>query len=112
MAERARQVGLSRSGGSADEHGQAVADPLPRSEAQDERAVQSAGGLEVDVFDGRVEMELGVAFQALVDRRCFRAVFSRSMPRERRVLDGQFGDVKDMATWTSMSSAMPASRSS
>ena len=30
VAQRARQVGLSRSGGTADEHGLAVPDPLPR----------------------------------------------------------------------------------
>ena len=47
VAQRARQVGLSRSGGPADEHGLAVADPLSGGEAQDEGAVQSAGALKL-----------------------------------------------------------------
>ena len=92
VAQRARQVGFSRSRGTADEHGLAVPDPLPGGEAQDERAVQSAWGLEVDVFDGRVEVELGVAFQALVAALLPFGLLAFEEQGEA-VLEGQLGDV-------------------
>ena len=42
-----------------------VEDPLSGGEAQDERAVEAAGGLEVDVFGPGVETEPGMASRAM-----------------------------------------------
>ena len=66
VAERTGEIGLSRPRRAGDEHGLAVPDPLPGGEAEHEGSVQPAGGLEVEVFDGGVEVELGVAFETLV----------------------------------------------
>ena len=63
VAERTDQIGFSRPGRTGDEHGLAVPDPLPGGEAEHEGSVQSAWGLEVEVFDGHVEVELGVTLQ-------------------------------------------------
>ena len=66
VAERTGEIGLSRPRRAGDEHGLAVPDPLPGGEAEHEGSVQPAGGLEVEVFDGGVEVEFGVAFETLV----------------------------------------------
>ena len=60
VAERTGEIGFSRSRRAGDKHGLAVPDPLPGGEAEDEGSVQPARSLEVEVFDGRVEVELGV----------------------------------------------------
>ena len=66
VAERTGEIGLSRPRRAGDEHGLAVPVPLAGGEAEHEGAVQPAGGLEVEVFDGGVEVEFGVAFETLV----------------------------------------------
>ena len=66
MAERTGQIGLSRPRRAGDENGLAVPDPLPGGEAEHEGSVQPARDLEVEVFDGGVEVEFGVAFETLV----------------------------------------------
>ena len=66
VAESAGNVGLARAGGSCDEDGLAVPDPLTGGEAEDDRAIEATRGLEVEVLEGGVEMELGLALQALV----------------------------------------------
>ena len=66
LAERAGEIGLAGSGRAGDEDGLTVSDPLPRGEAQDEGAVETAGRLEVEVLDRSVEVELGKSLEALV----------------------------------------------
>ena len=92
VAERTGEIGFSRPGRPADEHGLAVPDPLPGGEAEHEGSVQPAGGLEVEVFDGRVKMELGVALQALVAALLPFGLLAFEEQGEA-VLEGQFGDV-------------------
>ena len=70
-----------------------VPDPLAGGEAEHEGAVEAARGLEVEVFDGGVEVEPGVALQALVAAA---APVRSSRVRESRgeaVVEGEFGDV-------------------
>ena len=92
VAERAGDVRLSGSRRPADEHGLAVADPLPGGETQDEGAVQSAWGLEVDVLDGGIEVEPGVALEAHVA-----ALFPFGLlafeEQGEAVVEGQLADV-------------------
>ena len=66
MAERAGQIGLSRPRRAGDENGLAVPDPLPGGEAEHEGSVEATRDLEVEVFDGGVEVEFGVALETLV----------------------------------------------
>lgn len=57
VAECAGEVGLAGSGGAGDEDGLAVPDPLAGGEPEHEGSVESAGCLEVEVFEGGVEVE-------------------------------------------------------
>ena len=66
VAESAGDVGLSRPGCTCDQDGLAVEDPLTGSEAEDDRSVETAAGLQVEVFDGGVEVELDVALEPLI----------------------------------------------
>ena len=92
VAERAGQIGFSRPGRAGNEHGLAVPDPLPGGEAEHEGAVQSAWRLEVEVFDGGVEVELGEALEAHVA-----ALFPFGLlafeEQGEAVLEGEFADV-------------------
>ena len=92
MAEDAGEVGLAGAGGAGDEDGLAVADPLAGGEAEHEGAVEASGAPEVEVFDGRVEVELGVALEALVAALFPVGLLPFEEEREA-VLEGEFGDV-------------------
>ena len=92
MAERTGEIGLSRPRRAGDENGLAVPDPLPGGEAEHEGSVQPAGGLEVEVFDGGVEVEFGVAFETLV--AALLPVGLRAFEEQgEAVLEGQLADV-------------------
>jgi hypothetical protein len=65
VAEGAGQVGLPGAGGSHDQDTLALADPVATAEAEDERAIEAPGRSEVEVLDGGVEMETGLAEEAL-----------------------------------------------
>ena len=66
VAESTGDEGFSGPGRTCDQDRLAVEDPLTGSEAEDDRSVQTAAGLEVEVFDGGVEVELGVALEPLI----------------------------------------------
>ena len=92
VAEGAGQVGFSRPRRAGDEHGLAVADPLPGGEAEHEGSVQPAGSLEVEVFDGGVEVEFGEALETLV--AALGPVGLLAFEEEgEAVLEGQLADV-------------------
>ena len=92
VAESAGQVGLAGPGRPGDQHGLAVLDPLSGGEAEDEGAVEAAGRLEVEVFDRRVEVELGESLEAQVAAL---GSFGPLAFEEQRqaVLEGEFADV-------------------
>ena len=92
VAERARDVRLSRARGPADQHRLAVPDPLAGGEVQDEGAVETSRRLEVDVLDGRVEVEPGMALEALVAALLAFCLLAFEEQGEA-VVEGQLGDV-------------------
>ena len=92
VAEGAGEVGLAGSGGAGDEDGLAVPDPLSGGEAEHEGAVEAAGGLEVEVFDGGVEVQPSVALEPLVAALLPVGLLAFEQERET-VLEGEFGDV-------------------
>ena len=92
MAERTGEIGLSRPRRAGDENGLAVPDPLPGGEAEHEGSVQPAGSLEVEVFDGGVEVEFGVALETLVAALGPVGLLSFEEQGEA-VLEGQLADV-------------------
>jgi len=53
LPKGAGDVGLAGAGRADEQHGLMLADPLARGEAQQERAVESAGAAEVEVLEGR-----------------------------------------------------------
>ena len=92
MTESAGDVGLPGAGCPGDQQRLAVEDPLTGSEAQDERAVEAAAGLEVEVLDGGIEVELGVAFEPLISALLPVGLLAFEEKREA-VLEGELGDV-------------------
>ena len=92
MAEGAGEVGLAGTGRAADEHRLAVPDPLPGGEAEHEGPVQPAGGLEVQVLDGGVEVESGVALETHVAALLPFGPLAFEEQGEA-VVEGEFGDV-------------------
>ena len=92
VAESASEIRLAGSGGTCDQDGLAVEDPLTGGEAEDEGAVEAAGGLEVEVLDGGVEVELGVALETLVSALI--PVGPLAFEHEgEAVVEGELGDV-------------------
>ena len=92
VAEGAGEIRLPRSRGAADEDGLAVPDPLAGGEAEHEGAVEATGGLEVEVFDGGVEVELGEALEAHVAALLPFGLLAFE-EQGQAVLEGQLADV-------------------
>ena len=92
VAERAGQVALAGARCAGDEDALVIADPLTAGEPQHERALQTAGRPEVDVFDRGREVELGY----LQEPREAPVVTDRDLPLEQEgqaVLEGEALDV-------------------
>ena len=110
VAEGTGEVALPRPGGAAAENGLALPDPLPGGEAEHDGSIQSARGLEVEVFDGRVEVESGVALEAHVAALLPFGLLAFEEQGETSSKDSSL--TSGMAVCSSKTWAMPESRSS
>jgi hypothetical protein len=65
MPQGTGEIGLSGAGGSNEEYALSLADPVTAGEAQEQGSIEAPTRAEVEVFDGSVEVEPGLAEETL-----------------------------------------------